>query len=113
MGNIIKEKSLEFWIKISKFYLNLKDKKYFEIASQLFRSGTSVWANISEAQQAVSRKDFLNKIWISLKEAQETEYWLEILDKWFKENVFDLQNDCQEIIKILVVIVKNTKNNGI
>lgn len=60
--NLIQQKTLQFSIKLAKFYMSLKDKKYYEIASQLFRSWTSIWANVAEAQWAVSKKDFINKM---------------------------------------------------
>lgn len=104
-------RSLKFAIDISKYTLLLKDKKHYSIASQLFRSWTSVWANISEAQSWVSKKDFINKMNIALKEARETFYWLEILKAGFKENIDDLKSECEIIIKILVVIVNRTKFN--
>ncbi len=73
------KRSLNFATKISSFYIELKNKKLYEIASQLFRSGTSIGANIAESKDSVSKKDFINKLSISLKEARETYYWLEIL----------------------------------
>lgn len=107
--NIIQQKTLEFSLKLSKFYVFLKDKKYYEIASQLFRSGTSIGANVAEAQWAVTRKDFINKMSIALKESYETLYWIDILELWFDENVSDLKHQCAEIVKILVCIVKSSK----
>lgn len=111
MNPSIQSKSKLFWIHIAKYYLTLKEKKYYEIASQLFRSGTSIWANIAESQYASSKKDFINKLSISLKEAQETLYWLDILKEWFEENTTTLQNECIEIIKILIAIIKKSKIN--
>ena len=111
MENTIQKRTLSFGILISKYYLSLKDKKYFEIASQLVKSWTSIWANVREAQWWQSRKDFVNKLSISLKEWYETLYRLEILEKWFGENVKELQNECEQIVKILTAIIKNTKNN--
>lgn len=111
MSNDIKDRSLVFGIEIAQYYLSLKEKKYYEIASQLFRSGTSIWANIAEAKNSPSKKDFINKLHISLKEWDETLYRLEILEKWFKEDTTKLKNECKEIVKILVTIIKKTKNN--
>ncbi len=76
--NLILYKTRKFWISISKYYIKLKNKKYFEIASQLFRAWTSIWANVSEAQWAVSNNDFTNKFSIALKESYELDYWLYI-----------------------------------
>lgn len=111
MGNTIQEKTLSFWIAISKYYSSLKNKKHYEIASQIFRSWTSIWANVREAQWWQSRKDFVNKLSIALKEWYETLYWLEILEKWFEEDVTNLQDECWQIVKVLTTIIKNTKNN--
>ena len=111
MNQKISDRTFDFAVKISKYQVSLKEKKYYEIASQLFRSWTSVWANISEAQSSVSNKDFINKMNTSLKEARETVFWLKLLEQWFEESNEELQKECEEIIKILVVIIKNTKNN--
>lgn len=111
MANNILEKSKKFGIAITKYSLSLRENKNFEISSQVFRSGTSIGANIVEAQNAVSKKDFVNKLQISLKEAWETLYWLDILEEWFQENVQNLKKDCEELLKILVTIIKNTKQN--
>lgn len=107
--NLIQDKTLEFSIKLAKFYISLKDKKYYEIASQLFRSWTSIWANVSEAQWAASKKDFINKMTIALKESYETLYRLRILKDWFAENVDEIKADCESIVRILVTIVKSSK----
>ncbi len=109
MENNIQNKSLKFWIKISKFYTDLRDKKYYEVAKQIFRSWTSIWANIAEAQYGSTKKDFVNKMYISLKETEETLYWIDILEQWFGENVDDLRVDCIELKKILITIIKNAK----
>ncbi len=107
--NLIQQKTLEFSIKLAKFYMSLKDKKYYEIASQLFRSWTSIWANVAEAQWAISKKDFINKMTIALKESYETLYWLEILEHWFDEHVVETKTDCESIVRILATIVKSSK----
>jgi len=74
-----------------KILSNFERKKYYEIASQLFRSWTSIGANIAEAKNSPSTKDFINKLHISLKEWDETLYRLEILEKWFKEDIAKLK----------------------
>jgi len=79
---------------------------------QLLRSGTSIGADITEAQEAVSRKDFSNKLSIALKEGKETEYWLRILfeSSIINENDYnELINNCSEIIRLLVSIVKKLR----
>lgn len=108
--NIVREKSLAFSISITKYYLWLKEKRYYEIASQLFRSATSIGANIHESIGAQSPKDFLHKLEISLKECYETEYRLEILEKWFEENVNIYQKDIKEIKRLLIASVKTIKS---
>lgn len=111
MNQNITERTFEFAVTISKYQVSLKEKKYYEIASQLFRSGTSIGANISEAQSSPSKKDFINKMNIALKEARETMFWLRLLEQWFGESNKALQQECEEIIKIVIVIIKNTKAN--
>lgn len=111
MNEKISDRTFNFAVKISKYQVSLKEKKYYEIASQLFRSWTSIWANVSEAQSSVSKKYFINKMNISLKEARETMFWLRLLEQWFDESNEELQNECEELIKVLVVIIKNTKKN--
>ncbi|WP_369674709.1 four helix bundle protein [Nonlabens dokdonensis] len=74
--NIIVEKSTEFALEIIEFTSLLKKEKHYEISSQLFRSGTSIGANINESQHAESRKDFIHKLKIAAKETSETRYWL-------------------------------------
>jgi len=111
MNQKISDRTFNFAVKISKYQVSLKEKKYYEIASQLFRSWTGIWANVSEAQSSSSKKDFINKINIALKEARETVFWLKLLEQWFDDSNEELQKECEEIIKILVVIIKNTKKN--
>ena len=79
MNQKITERTFDFAVKISKYQLSLKEKKYYEIASQLFRSWTSIGANIAEGHRSPSFADFYAKLGISLKEAAETEYWLYLL----------------------------------
>jgi len=86
----------------------LKEKKDYELASQLLNSGTSIGANTREAQRGVSTRDFKNKFGIALKEADETKYWLEILEATGREVPKDMMNKCEELIRILVAIIKNS-----
>ena len=112
--NLILDKSTQFAIKIVKTYQYLKnDRKEYVMSKQLLKSGTSIGANMKEAIQAQSKKDFLSKTNIALKEASETEYWIDILMKtnYFNEKQNSLMDDCIEINKILQAIVKTTKNN--
>ena len=93
-------------------YLTLEQKE-FVLSKQVLRSGTSIGANIREAEQAQSRADFINKLSIALKEAAETEYWLELLSKteYTNQNQYDsISKECSELNKILITIIKSTKN---
>jgi len=114
-NNVIEAKSFSFAVKIVNLYKCIcADKKEFVLSKQLLRSGTSIGANVREASNAQSKKDFLSKMNIALKEASETKYWLEILvaTEYISENQFlSIRNDCTEIEKILTQIVKTTKNN--
>lgn len=111
--SVIREKSFDFAIKIIKLTKLLKVQKEFEIAGQLLRSGTSIGANIEEAQAGFSKKDFIAKLSISFKEAYETRYWLRLLEHFDEENnqISELLQDCDEIIRILASII-NTSRNG-
>lgn len=104
----IRIKSFQFACDIIHFCDTLKDNKDFELASQLLRSGTSIGANTREAQRGVSKKDFKNKFGIALKEADETMYWLEILEATGREIPKDMKLKCEELIRMLVSIVKNS-----
>ena len=91
------------------------NKKEFVMSKQILRSGTSVGAMVREAEFAQSRADFINKMSIALKEANETDYWLLLLcdSEFLKKNMYEsIKKDCEEIIKILVASVKTSKNNS-
>ena len=115
MDNIVEYKSFRFAVRIVKLYKHLSDvKKEYVLSKQLLRSGTSIGANIAESQQAQSRADFLSKLNIALKEATETKYWLRLLKEteYLSAAEFDsIYPNCVEIEKLLVTIVKSTKNN--
>ena len=104
----IRKKSFEFACEIVKFCDELKATKDYELASQLLRSGTSIGANTREAQRGVSKKDFKHKFGIALKEADETKYWLEILEATGRQIPKEMMNKCDELIRILVAILKNS-----
>ena len=113
MANIIEEKSFEFAIRIVNLckYLN-ETKKEFVLSKQLLRSGTSVGANVAEAEQAQSTPDFVSKMSIALKEASETKYWIRLLasTSYLTEvETVSILNDCVELEKILVSIIKSSK----
>jgi four helix bundle protein len=110
-SNIIVDKSFEFSKLIIRFCLNLKEQKHFEISSQLIRSGTSIGANIQESQRAESSADFRHKLKIALKEADETKYWLSLIDAEIQvvdKKLFDLN---EELIKLLVAIINSSSRN--
>ena len=113
MENVVEDKSFRFAIKIVRLYQYLRvSKKEFVLSKQLLRSGTSIGANIAEAQQAQSRADFVSKINIALKEAAETEYWLRLLraTDFLEEHEFSsVFNDCVQVKKLLVSIVKTSR----
>lgn len=108
--NVIVEKSVNFALQIIEFAELLESKKKYVIANQLLKSGTSVGANIREAQNAESKADFVHKMKIAAKEADETEYWL-FLCQHSKSypNCEPLQLEIQEIIKILSKIISSSK----
>ena len=115
-NNVVKEKSFEFSVRIVNLYKYLTtEKKEFIIAKQVFRSGTSIGANICEGEQGFSKADFLAKLSISLKEANETDYWLRLLHRTgFLDDQLSksIIADCQELIRILTAIIKKTKENN-
>lgn len=111
--NIIVDKSKAFALRIIKLYQYLRDEKSESILSkQLLRSGTSIGANAKEAVNGQSKADFYAKMYIAYKEANETEYWLELPFEsgYIEEKAFDsIYNDCKELIKILASITKTQK----
>lgn len=111
--SIVENKSYSFALRIIKAYKYLTDKqKEFVLSKQMLRSGTAIGALCREAEHAQSKADFLNKMNIALKEANETEYWLMLLkDSHFIafEAYNSIEKDCNELISLLVSIVKSTK----
>ena len=103
--SIVQAKSYKFALRIVKLYLHLtKEKKEFELSKQILRSGTSIGANIEEAQGGQTDKDFLYKISIAYKETRETHYWLRLLKESgiINEKLFDsFIKDCNELLKII------------
>ena len=110
--NIIEVKSFEFAVHIVKFTKKLKSSGVeYALISQLLKSGTSIGANVSEAQNAQSKNDFISKMSIALKESRETMYWLRLLKEAEGLQNVELLNQINEIISILTKIVKNSKIN--
>ena len=115
-NNIVEEKSFEFSVRIVNLYKYLTTaRQEYVMSKQLLRSGTSIGANVCEAQQAQSPMDFLSKMSITLKEAYESDYWLRLLQKTEylnKDEYNSIISDCRAITKLLVTIVKSTKENN-
>jgi four helix bundle protein len=111
--NIIKEKSFAFAIEVVNLYKVLAEKREFVLSRQMLRSGTSIGANIREAEHAQSKADFIHKLSISLKEANETEYWLDLLyeTKYLSDIDFlNIKPKITELLRLLTSIVKTSKN---
>ena len=110
--NVIKQKSFTFAIVIVSLYKILVERKEFVLSKQLLRSGTSVGANVREAEHAQSKADFIHKLSIALKEANETEYWIDLLfeTKYISETEFqEIKPKITELLKILVSIINTSK----
>jgi four helix bundle protein len=113
MKNFVALKSYAFALRIINLYKWLSvEKKEFILSKQILRSGTAVGALVKEAEHAQSKADFLNKMNVALKEANETEYWLMLLkDSHFLPEIEfnSIHSDCNELIRLLASIVKTTK----
>lgn len=112
-NSIVAEKSKQFAIRIINLYKHLcSAKSEYILSKQILRSGTSIGANVREALNAQSKNDFISKMSVALKEAGETEYWLELLhetDYITDSEYASISADCAEINKILISIVKTSK----
>lgn len=113
MDNVIEDKSFRFAVRIVKLCQYLQEeKKEYPLSKQLLRSGTSIGANVAEAQQAQSRADFASKMNIALKESAETNYWLRLLyatNYLTQEEFSSIFPDSEEITKLLIAITKSAK----
>lgn len=114
MESVTRDRAKAFAIRIINLYKFLHDeKKEFVLSKQILRCGTSIGANLAESEAAISKKDFLSKIYIALKECNETIYWLELLfetDYLSKIQFESLVNDCVEIKKLLTATTKTLKS---
>ena len=113
MERIVQKKSFQFAVRIVKLckYLREEQNEYI-LTKQILRSGTSIGANIAEAQQAQSKSDFAHKMSIALKEASETDYWIRLLhatDYLSGKEKDSILLECEELIKMLTAIVKSSK----
>lgn len=113
--SVLRDKSYQFALRIVKLYKFIStDKKEFVLSKQILRSGTSVGANIEEANQGQSKSDFIHKLSIAQKESAETNYWLRLLrDSEFltDKQAESLLVDCEEIQKMLASAIKTSKEN--
>jgi four helix bundle protein len=114
--NIVLEKSRKFAIRIYNLYKYLsKEKKEYSLANQLLRSGTSIGANLAEAKYSISRKEFIAKNSIALKECTETEYWIDLLKETkliTNEEYESIMKDCKDILYILIASVKKLQEKN-
>lgn len=111
--NLVLDLSMQFAIDIVKLCESLKGRN--SLTNQLLRSGTSIGANIHEANYASSRADFIAKMQIALKECYETEYWLELFSRTdiiAEETYKSLKNDCGKIRKLLISSINTAKANA-
>ena len=113
MEQTVEQKSFLFAVRIVKLNKHLNtEKKEYVLSKQLLRAGTSIGANIAEAEQAQSKADFISKMNIALKEAVETNYWLRLLQAsdYLSEAEFSsIHSDCRELEKMLTAIIKTAK----
>lgn len=112
-GKVLEDKALHFAVRIHSLsrFLNVEKREY-RLADQIFRSGTSIGANIAESQCAISRNDFRAKLYIALKECHETMYWLKLLNETnllTPEQYDSMFTDCEELFKLLTSITKTTR----
>ena len=114
-NNILAEKSLDFGVRTVNCYKFLcSEKKEYVMSKQMYRSGTSIGANIHEGLQAQSKADFISKMAVALKEASETSYWLRLLVRtdYINETMFQsLSADCDELSRLLTAIIKSAREN--
>jgi four helix bundle protein len=111
--NVVRKKSFEFALAIIKLYKDLQAKKEFVLSRQILRSGTSIGANVEEAQGAQTRKDFHSKMTIAYKESRETHYWLRLLQgsALVALDYSKYMKDVEELNRILASITKTTKSS--
>jgi four helix bundle protein len=113
--NIVKTKSFSFAIRVVRLYQHLvKKEKEYILSTQVLKSGSSIGANVEEADGGISKADFSNKMSIAYKEAKETHYWLRLLcaTEYINKKIFDsMIEDCNELCKLLFSIIKTTRIN--
>lgn len=109
----VRNKSFAFAVRVVRLFQYLQDdKKEFILSKQVFRSGTAIGALVREAEQGESKADFVHKLAIALKEANETDYWLDLLQEtgYLPTNAFDsMKTDLVELLRLLTSIIKSTR----
>jgi four helix bundle protein len=113
-GNLIRDEAFSFALQIMGLARMLKMEKEYELSSQLWRSGTSIGANVEEAQAGQSRADFMAKMAIASKESRETLYWLRLADKGkiiSAAEIAPVREQCERIVRILTAIVKTGRES--
>lgn len=114
--NIVRDKAFNFAVRVVKMSRYLAEKKHeFVLSKQILKSGTSIGANVEEADNAISKREFSNKISIAYKEAKETHYWLRLLREtdYISKSEFDSTiQDCDELCKLLFSILKTSRLDG-
>ena len=114
-NDVLTSKSFDFSLRVVKLYKYLtQEKKEYVLSKQVLRSGTAIGALISEAEFAQSKADFINKMYVSLKEANETRYWLKLLaqSEYITQEMFhSILPDIETLIRLLVSSTKTAKNN--
>ena len=112
--NVIKEKSFSFALRVVKLYCFLsEEQREFVLSKQLLRSGTSIGAMVREAEQAESRADFIHKMAIALKEANESAYWIDLLNQsgYINKSGYEsIYPEIIELVKLLTAIIKSSKS---
>ena len=115
-GNIVKDKSFTFAMRVVRLYkLLCEERREYVLSKQMLRSGTAIGALVRESEHAQSTADFISKLSIALKEANETEYWLMLLHEaeyLTKEEYDAILKDCKELLRLLISIIKKTKENN-
>jgi four helix bundle protein len=113
--SVVRDKSFQFALRVVKLYRYLKEeKKEYVLSKQVLRSGTAIGALVRESQYAESTADFIHKLAIALKEANETDYWIELLFQsgFLEEKSYQsIHIDIEELLKLLTSIIKTTKQN--
>ena len=114
--HVVRDKSFAFALRVVRLSQHLNtEKKEFVLSKQLLRSGTAIGALVREAEQAESRADFAHKMAIALKEAKETEYWLDLLhqsDYISTKGIESIRPDLVELLKLLTAIIKTTRSRA-